>query len=229
MAVRRAAVVWAAAIVISCGLLALPLVVYAATFAVNIQGFAYSPNPRTISVGDTVTWTNQDAAPHSARFPDRGTPILSQGQSASLTFTAAGTFNYDCAVHGPSMQGTVVVQGAPASTPAPTPPPTAPPTAQPTPRPSALPTPVRTAAPTAPPTPPPTTAPTEASTPSPTATETPVAVATLALSASPSAVAVQLSPLPEAGSGGPAPLLIAAAAIAVVAFGAIAFTLMRRS
>ena len=234
MAVRRAAVAWAAALVISCGLLALPLVAFAATFAVNIQGSAYAPNPVIIRVGDTVTWTNRDPVQHNARFPNRGTPILSEGQSGSLTFTSAGTFPYDCAIHGSSMQGTVIVQAA---TPAPTPPPTAPPTQQPTPPPAPLPTPVRTAPPTAArtaaPTAPPTAAPTEAATtpatPTPTASPTPAAVETLAVSASPSAVAVQLTPIPEASGGPSAPLIIGAAALAVIALGAIAFVLARRS
>ena len=69
---RRAAVAWAAAIIVACGLLALPLVAFAATSAVNIQGFAYSPTPITIHVGDTVTWTNKDSTQHSARFAGLG-------------------------------------------------------------------------------------------------------------------------------------------------------------
>ncbi len=220
MAVRRAAVAWAAAIAAACGLLALPLVAFAATSTVNIQGFAYSPTPITIRVGDTVTWTNRDSAQHSARFPGMGTPILSQGQSGSLMFTAAGTFNYDCAVHGSAMQGTVVVQVA---TPAPTPAPTAPPT------------PVRTAPPTIAPTVAPTAPPTEtptavATTPAPTATPSPTvaAVETSTGSSSPTAVAAQVTPVPAPGAG-PSPLTFGAAALAVVALGAIAFFLVRRS
>jgi plastocyanin len=231
MAVRRAAV-WAAALIVSCGLLALPIVAFAATSAVNIQGFAYSPSPVTIRVGDTVTWTNRDSAQHSARFAGMGTSVLSQGQSGSLTFTVAGTFNYDCAVHGSAMQGTVVVQAA---TPAPTQPPTQPPTPQPTPPPTAPPTPVRTAPPTSAATVAPTVAPTEAptaasTTPGPTSASPTAASATetTAASASPSAVAVQLTPAPVPGPG-PGPLIFGAAALAVVALGAIAFLLMRRS
>lgn len=219
MAVRRIAVVWAAALVLSCGLLALPLVAYAATFAVNIQGFAYAPTPITIRVGDTVTWTNRDSAQHSARFVGMGTAILSQGQSGSLTFGAAGTFNYDCAVHGAAMKGTVVVQAV--TTPAPTPPPTP------------VPTPVRTAAPTVAPTAPPTAAPTEtpaateAPSVSPSPTSTPAETATA--SPSPSPIAAQLTSPPTPASSSPGPLLFVAAALAVVALGAIAFYLVRRS
>ena len=109
MAVRRAVVAWAAAFVISCGLLALPLVAFAATSAVNIQNFAFAPNSVTIAVGDSVTWTNRDAASHSAKFSDRSTAVLSQGQSGTLQFTVAGTFPYICGIHGASMQGTIIV------------------------------------------------------------------------------------------------------------------------
>jgi hypothetical protein len=49
------------------------------------------------------------------------------------------------------------------------------------------------------------------------------------VSPSPSAVAVQLTPVPTASGGLSAPLIIGAAALAVVALGAIAFVLARRS
>ena len=112
MAVRRAAVAWAATLVVACGLLALPLVAFAATSSVTIQNFAFTPNSPTITVGDTVTWTNRDAASHSAKFSDRSTAVLMQGQSGSLQFTVAGTFPYICGIHGASMQGTIIVRAA---------------------------------------------------------------------------------------------------------------------
>ena len=215
MAVRRAVVAWAAAFVISCGLLALPLVAFAATSAVNIQNFAFAPNSVTIAVGDSVTWTNRDAASHSAKFSDRSTAVLSQGQSGTLQFTVAGTFPYICGIHGASMQGTIIVRAAA----------TAPPTAPPTP--------VRTAPPTIAPTEPPTAAPTEAATPqattaAPSATASAAATPSETASSSPSGVAAQLTPAPGAAGAGNAPLLIGAAALAVVALGAIAFFLARR-
>jgi len=227
MAVRRATIVWAGAILASAGLLALPLVAFAATSAVTIQGFAYAPTPVTIHVGDTVTWTNRDAAQHSARFAGlgTGTPVLSQNQSGSLTFNSAGTFNYDCAVHGAAMQGTVIVQAV--ATPAPTAPPTPVPTARPTPVPTAPPTPVPTVAPTAPPTAAQTAAPTTAA-PSATASPTVAAAETPTASVSSSAVAAQLTPQPVPSTG-PGTVLLALAALAVVALGAIAVFLVRRS
>jgi plastocyanin len=222
MAVRRAAVTWAASLIVACGLLALPLVAFAATSAVNIQNSAFAPTSTTIKVGDTVTWTNRDAFSHTSTS-DNGawdTGVIVAGASGSFTFRSAGTFAYHCSIHS-FMKGTVTVQAV--STPQPTPPPTAPPTA------------VRTAPPTIAATAPPTVAPTDAATaapttaaPSATASPTASAAETPTASASSSAVAVQLTPAPVPGTG-PGPILFAAAALAVVALGAIAFYFVRRS
>jgi len=220
MAVRRAVVAWAAAFVISCVLLALPLVALAATSSVNIQGSAFVPPTTTVRVGDTVTWTNRDAFSHTSTS-DTGvwdTGVIRAAASGSFTFTAAGTFAYHCAIHS-FMHGTIVVQAV--STPQPTAPPTAPPT------------PVRTAPPTIAPTERPTPAPTEAATPqattaAPSATASAAAAPSETASPSPSAVAAQLTPAPSAAGSGNAPLLIGAAALAVAALGAIAFFLARR-
>ena len=213
--------VWAAAVVVSCGLLALPLVAVAATSAVNIQGSAFSPATVIAQVGDTVTWTNRDPFGHTSTS-DSGvwdTGVIQAGGTGSFRFMATGTFAYHCAIHT-FMHGTIVVQAV--STPQPTAPPTAPPT------------PVRTPPPTIAPTLAPTPAPTETPTPqatvaSPSASASPAAAATETASASPSAVAAQLTPAPAAGGGGMGPLLIGAAALALVALGAIAFFLTRRS
>ena len=220
MAVRRAVVGWAAALVISAGLLALPLVAFAATSSVNIQNSAFAPATAPIRVGDTVTWTNRDAFSHTSTS-DTGvwnSDVIRAGSSFSFTFRAAGTFAYHCAIHA-FMHGTIEVQAV--TTPQPTAPPTAPPT------------PVRTAPPTIAPTAPPTPAPTEAPTPEPTtappsATPSPAATSSETASPSPSAAAAQLTPAPNA-SGGVAPLLIGAAVLAVVVLGAIALFLARRS
>ena len=96
----------AAAIVLA---LALTAPAIAATRDVTIAGFAYSPNPITIRVGDTVRWTNQDAAPHTATGSGFNTGTMSTGASRSVTFHSAGTFAYHCTIH-PTMTGTVVVR-----------------------------------------------------------------------------------------------------------------------
>ena len=113
MAVRRAVVGWAAALVISAGLLALPLVVLAATSAVNIQNSAFAPATTTIRVGDTVAWTNRDAFSHTSTS-DTGawdTGVIRAGGSGSFVFTVAGTFAYHCAIHA-FMHGTITMGDA---------------------------------------------------------------------------------------------------------------------
>ena len=78
---------------------------------IDISGMAFSPSTLTISVGDTVTWTNQDSAPHSATGDngefDSGT--LSNGQTFSFTFTTTGTYTYHCAIHN-GMTATIIVE-----------------------------------------------------------------------------------------------------------------------
>ncbi len=82
----------------------------AADPGVAIVNFTFSPATTTVHVGDTITWSNSDSAPHTATAKDGSfdTGILMKGQSASHTFTHAGTFAYICSVH-PYMHGTVVV------------------------------------------------------------------------------------------------------------------------
>lgn len=77
---------------------------------VNIQNFAFSPNPLAIPVGTTVRWTNLDGAPHTATANGGAfnTGTLQQGASAEHTFQAAGSFSYFCAIHT-SMTATVTV------------------------------------------------------------------------------------------------------------------------
>jgi plastocyanin len=93
----------------------------AADHAVSIAGFAFSPSTVTVSVGDTVTWTNSDGATHTATANDGSWDtgnIAGGGGTGAVTFATAGTFPYHCRLHT-QMPGTVVVLGA-AATPAPT-------------------------------------------------------------------------------------------------------------
>lgn len=81
------------------------------TNAVTIQNFAYQPANIQVKVGTTVTWTNNDTAPHTVTFRDSSltsSGILRQGDTYSYTFTKVGTFSYYCAVHT-YMVGQVIV------------------------------------------------------------------------------------------------------------------------
>ena len=198
----------------------------AATSTVNIQNFAFAPASVTINAGDSVRWTNLDGVSHSARSVNDSfnTGTLTLGQSATVTFNTAGTFDYICGIHGASMSGTVIVRSlaTPApTTPAPTPrPTTAPPTA--TPPPTVAPTVAPTAAPTTQPSAAPSSAaPTPAPTTAPPSTSAPVAVA----STPPSA------PVAAASStdAGPGPVFVVAGAVVAAGLLGLAVALARRS
>jgi plastocyanin len=94
----------------------------AQTASVSIVNFSYDPNPITIPVGGTVTWVNQDTAPHTATEDHNAwtSPVLNTGDSYSHTFTQPGTYTYYCVIHPGTMHGSIVVGGAVTATPQPT-------------------------------------------------------------------------------------------------------------
>ena len=81
-----------------------------------VSGHNGTMNPAvdTIPVGGTATWTWTGSLPHSVQsvgspsFASSGT--LTGSGTYAVTFPAAGTYNYNCAVHGSLMTGTIVVQ-----------------------------------------------------------------------------------------------------------------------
>jgi plastocyanin len=84
-----------------------------------------SSNPAvdTVAVGGTVTWTWAAGEVLAHSVQSLGSPsftssgILSgAGNTYQFTFTAPGTYQYDCAVHGQLMTGTIVVLAAAATT-----------------------------------------------------------------------------------------------------------------
>lgn len=78
---------------------------------ITIADFAFS-GADTVSVGDTVTVTNEDTVGHTWTADegafDSGT--LATGDSFEFTFDEAGEFSYVCTIH-PQMTGTITVEG----------------------------------------------------------------------------------------------------------------------
>jgi plastocyanin len=71
------------------------------------------PAVDTIGVGGTIAWTWVGAVNHSVQ--STGVPSFTSSTTKStgtylFTFNAAGTYTYNCAVHGNLMTGTVVVR-----------------------------------------------------------------------------------------------------------------------
>ena len=81
------------------------------TRAVNIENYAFQPDPVTVAVGTTVVWTNRDEVAHNVVSRDRlfSSPDLEANQHFQFTFKKAGTFAYFCSIH-PEMTGKVIVK-----------------------------------------------------------------------------------------------------------------------
>ena len=101
----------------------------AATTNVRMTNFTFTPPDITITVGDTVTWINDDTESHAPEGGSFSSPEVRSGETWSHTFTAPEEISYICRFHT-YITGTisVVPAGAPATT---APPPTAAPTTAP--------------------------------------------------------------------------------------------------
>src|SRR5690349_19745225 len=74
----------------------------------------YNPDTVNIKVNTTVLLINKDVENHTVTsFTDTtllNSATLIPGDTYSHKFTSAGSFHYYCQVHGPSMNGWVIVQ-----------------------------------------------------------------------------------------------------------------------
>jgi plastocyanin len=77
--------------------------------SISIANFTFNPKQPTVKIGTTVTWINDDPAPHQIAGSIFAGQLLNTGDSYSFTFTQAGTYDYYCSIH-PSMTGTILVQ-----------------------------------------------------------------------------------------------------------------------
>ena len=97
----------------ACGNDKSPTTPTATSVSASIAGGAFTPNPINISVGSSVTWTNNDTGTHGI-VADNGAfnsgPIAA-GARFSYTFPTAGTFTYHDSSNA-GMVGTVTVSGS---------------------------------------------------------------------------------------------------------------------
>ncbi len=81
-----------------------------------VSGHNGTMNPAvdTIPVGSTATWTWTGSLPHSVQSVGSPSFVSSGTRTGSgtyaVTFPVAGTYQYNCAVHGSLMTGTIVVR-----------------------------------------------------------------------------------------------------------------------
>jgi len=81
--------------------------------AVAIKDFRYMPAELVMSVGSTVTWTNQDSIAHTVTAANGRDGLQSGAMSLGTSYTQAfnepGTYDYYCEFH-PRMRGTLIVK-----------------------------------------------------------------------------------------------------------------------
>ncbi|MEX0781886.1 MAG: plastocyanin/azurin family copper-binding protein [Dehalococcoidia bacterium] len=74
----------------------------------------FSPGQRTVKAGDEVKWEWDGKNPHSVVGTFDGVAVDSGQKSGKETFSfkfeKAGTFEYQCGVHGAGMAGKITVQ-----------------------------------------------------------------------------------------------------------------------
>jgi amicyanin len=83
------------------------------TDKVDIKDMMFMPVTIKVKAGTTVTWTNSDSVAHTVTLA--GNPnlaftsgSLAKGETYTMTFKKAGTYDYTCDFHS-NMHGTVVV------------------------------------------------------------------------------------------------------------------------
>jgi plastocyanin len=78
---------------------------------IAMKNFKFEPKTATVKVGQTVTWTNEDSAPHNAVDEKGGafkSELFNKGETYEFTAEKAGKSDYVCTIH-PGMEGTLTV------------------------------------------------------------------------------------------------------------------------
>jgi plastocyanin len=87
------------------------------TSEVAVENDFFQPSTIQVAAGTTVTWTWTGTGSTSHSVQSLGSPsftsstiMTGDGSTYSYTFATPGTYQYDCAVHGAAMSGTVIVE-----------------------------------------------------------------------------------------------------------------------
>lgn len=87
-------------------------------FNVAVTNFEFTTNTLTIDVGDTVRWTNVSGTHNVdgtlATYPSNPVAFSNPADGSGtwvfdVVFTVAGTYQYECGIHGSNMPGTITV------------------------------------------------------------------------------------------------------------------------
>jgi plastocyanin len=85
------------------------------TVQIVMRSLAFNPPTVHARVGQQVTWSNEDNAPHNVTYVSgprfrSSRPKLQPGSRFSLSLHQAGTIHYYCSIH-PWMTATIIVAG----------------------------------------------------------------------------------------------------------------------
>lgn len=86
--------------------------------AVSMQNIQFQPGDISVSAGDTITFTNDEAVPHDVKktagpgkdFESGPEGGMQEGDTYELTLNQPGKYEYVCRVHAPGMAGTIAVK-----------------------------------------------------------------------------------------------------------------------
>jgi plastocyanin len=90
--------------------------------SVKVGNNSFTPTDLTVPAGSTVTWTwdsctggdgygnGQTCYDHSVTFTSGTSSETKSSGTFSRAFPTAGTYNYQCIVHGAAMSGRIIVQ-----------------------------------------------------------------------------------------------------------------------
>lgn len=80
---------------------------------IGVADNKFEPATQTVQRGSKVTWNWTGNNPHTVEGKFGGADVKSERQSSGkfeFTFATAGTFDYQCGVHGAAMSGKLTVQ-----------------------------------------------------------------------------------------------------------------------
>jgi plastocyanin len=85
---------------------------------VSMESIQFNPKDVTVSAGETITFTNNEAVPHDVHktsgpgedFASGPSGGMQEGDTFELTLDQPGDYEYVCDVHAPGMSGTITVE-----------------------------------------------------------------------------------------------------------------------
>jgi plastocyanin len=87
---------------------------------IAMKSLSFDPKVKQIAIGQTVVWKNTALTDHTATAVENapaGPPLFDTGivhpgkSSSEIKFDKAGSFPYQCSIHGKTMSGVINVQG----------------------------------------------------------------------------------------------------------------------